>query len=201
MSKDMQAAPPEPMPGGEVRGFSADFRGSEHSLGLDALFDHISDICFFVKDSTGRFVRCNRAFLNLVGRTREEDVLGARDLDFFPASLAENYTNDDRVVLRSGKPLINRIELMRNPNGSNDWFTTTKLPLFDRNGVTIGIAGTTRDVKKTSSVATHFLSWAPVLEVMLSQYSGNHSAAELAAKVGLSVSQFNRQFKDRKSVV
>jgi len=197
MSKDSQAASPGPGPAVGIRGFSADFPGAEHSLGLEALFDHIPDVCFFVKDPAGRFVRCNQAFLNLVGRTREEEVLGARDLDFFPASLAENYMNDDRVVLRSGKPLVNRVELMRNPGGSIDWFTTTKLPLLDRQGLTIGVAGTTRDVKKMNSVAAHFLSWAPVLETMLSEYSDDHSAAELASKVGLSVSQFNRQFKKK----
>jgi PAS domain S-box-containing protein len=195
MPIDLRDASPAPLLGFGACGFSADFQDAQDSLGLDALFDHLPDVYFFVKDAAGRFVRCNPAFLTLVGRAREDEVLGGRDLDFFPPSLAENYMNDDRVVLLSGKPLINRVELMRNPDGSIDWFTTTKLPLLDRNGLTIGVAGTTRDVKKMNTSAAHFLSWAPVLETMLSEYAEPHSVADFAAKVGLSVSQFNRQFK------
>jgi len=165
--------------------------------GFEVLFDHLPDVYFFVKDDRGRFVSCNQAFLGLVGRSREDEVIGFRDSDFFPPSLAENYMNDDRIVLRSGEPILNRVELMRNPDGSIDWYTTTKLPLLDRAGATIGVAGITRDVKKMNSTAAHFLSWAPVLEAMLSNYAEAHSAQDLAAKIGLSVSQFNRQFKKK----
>jgi len=165
--------------------------------GFEVLFDHLPDVYFFVKDDRGRFVSCNQAFLGLVGRSRESEVIGFQDSDFFPPALAENYMNDDRVVLRSGEPILNRVELMRNPDGSIDWYTTTKLPLLDRNGTTIGVAGITRDVKKMNSTAAHFLSWAPVLEAMLSDYAEPHSALDLASKIGLSVSQFNRQFKKK----
>ncbi len=165
--------------------------------GFEVLFEHLPDVYFFVKDECGRFVRCNQAFLGLLGRTREEEVIGFRDSDFFPPSLAENYMNDDRIVLRSGEPILNRVELMRNPDGSIDWYTTTKLPLLDPTGLTIGVAGITRDVKKMNSAAAHFLSWTPVLEAMLSDYAEPHSALDLASKVGLSVSQFNRQFKKK----
>lgn len=165
--------------------------------GFEVLFDYVPDVYFFVKDGGGRFVRCNQAFLGLVGRAREEEVIGFRDSDFFPPGLAENYMNDDRLVLRSGEPIVDRVELMRNPDGSIDWYTTTKLPLLDDKGSTIGVAGITRDVKKTNSATAHFLSWAPVLEAMLSDPAEPHRAEDLAAKVALSVSQFNRQFKKK----
>jgi len=188
----------EPVACLDSRVFARDFLARvAQPIGLDELFDYVPDVYFFVKDDSGRFVRCNQAFLSLVGRTREDEVIGAKDSDFFPASLAENYMNDDRVVLRSGESIIDRVELMRNPDGTIDWYSTTKLPLRDRNGTTIGVAGITRDVKKMNSTAARFLSWAPVLEAMLSEYSEPLSALQLANKVGLSVSQFNRQFKKK----
>jgi PAS domain S-box-containing protein len=168
-----------------------------HPLGLDVLFDYVPDVYFFVKDEQGRFVRCNQAFLSLTGRAHEDEVIGARDLDFFPASLAENYINDDRIVLRSGTSIIDRVELMRNPDGTIDWYSTTKLPLRDLKGVTIGVAGITRDVKKMTSTAAHFLSWAPVLETILSHYAEPLSVTDLAKKAALSASQFSRQFKKK----
>ncbi len=182
----------------DFRRFSRNFLARvAEPTGFDVLFDHVPGVYFFAKDWQGRFVRCNQAFLSLVRRTREDEVIGAKDSDFFPANLAENYMNDDRLVLRSGTAIIDRVELMRNPDGSIDWYCTTKLPLRDHAGVTIGVCGITRDVKKMNSTAARFLSWAPVLETMLSDYAEPLSSADLASKAALSVSQFNRQFKKK----
>lgn len=196
VSKETSAEGAEPVVRLDSRRFSQNFLSRvEQPAGFEVLFDHVPDVYFFAKDAQGRFVRCNQAFLSLVRRTREDEVIGAKDTDFFPASLAENYMRDDRIVLRTGQPILDRVELNRNPDGSIDWFSTTKLPLVDRNGVTIGVCGITRDVKRMNSTTARFLSWAPVLEAMLSDYAEPLAAADLASKVRLSVSQFNRQFK------
>jgi PAS domain S-box-containing protein len=165
--------------------------------GFDVLFEHLSDVYFFVKDGEGRFVRVNQGFVKLVRATREDEVIGSRDSDFFPADLAENYMRDDREVIRSSEPIIDKVELVRNPDGSIDWFCTTKLPLFDRKGLAIGVCGITRDVKKMNTNNARFMSWAPVLETMLNDYAQPLSTAALATKVSLSVSQFNRQFRKK----
>jgi PAS domain S-box-containing protein len=169
----------------------------ESPAGFDVLFEHLSDVYFFVKDGEGRFVRVNQGFVKLVRATREEEVIGARDSDFFPADLAENYMRDDREVIRSSEPIIDKVELVRNPDGTIDWYCTTKLPLFDKKGLAIGVCGITRDVKKMNTNNARFLSWAPVLEIMLNDYAQPLSTAALAAKVSLSVSQFNRQFRKK----
>jgi PAS domain S-box-containing protein len=169
----------------------------ESPAGFDVLFEHLSDVYFFVKDGEGRFVRVNQGFVKLVRCAREEEVIGARDSDFFPADLAENYMRDDREVIRSSEPIIDKVELVRNPDGTIDWFCTTKLPLFDKRGLAIGVCGITRDVKKMNTNNARFLSWAPVLEIMLNDYAQPLSTAALAAKVSLSVSQFNRQFRKK----
>jgi PAS domain S-box-containing protein len=169
----------------------------ESPAGFDVLFEHLSDVYFFVKDGEGRFVRVNQGFVKLVRATREEEVIGARDSDFFPADLAENYMRDDHEVIRSSEPIIDKVELVRNPDGTIDWCCTTKLPIFDKKGLAIGVCGITRDVKKMNTNNARFLSWAPVLEIMLNDYAQPLSTAALAAKVSLSVSQFNRQFRRR----
>jgi PAS domain S-box-containing protein len=165
--------------------------------GFDVLFEHLPDVYFFVKDGEGRFVRVNQGFLKLVRASREDEVIGSKDSDFFPADLAENYMRDDREVIRSSEPIIDKVELVRNPDGSIDWFCTTKLPLFDRKGLAIGVCGITRDVKKMNTNNARFMSWAPVLETMLNDYAQPLSTAALASKVSLSVSQFNRQFRKK----
>ena len=166
-------------------------------VGFEVLFDYLPDVYFFVKDDEGRFVRANRAFVRLVRVSRQEDLIGARDADFFPANWAENYSRDDREVLRRREGIIDKAELVRNPDGSVDWFCTTKLPLLDAQGHAIGVCGIMRDVKKMTTNNERFLSWAPVLEMVLNDYARPLETADLAQKVRLSVSQFNRQFKKR----
>lgn len=163
----------------------------------DVLFDHLSDVYFFVKDAEGRFIRVNRAFLDLVHAASEEDVIGARDADFFPPSLAEGYVRDDREVIRVGQPIIDKAELVRNSDGSVDWFFTTKLPVFDKSSRIIGICGITRDVKKMNVHNAQLLSWAPVVETIVNHYAAPLAMVALASKVEMSVSQFNRQFRKR----
>src|SRR5262245_26747885 len=109
--------------------------------GLERMLDHLPDVYFWVKDARGVFVMCNRAFLSLVGRKAEAEVIGRRDADFFPPDLCENYARDDRAVFESGRPLVDKIELVRNTNGSVDWHTTTKTLVRDRRGRGIAVAG------------------------------------------------------------
>jgi PAS domain S-box-containing protein len=165
--------------------------------GFDVLFDYLPDIYFFVKDADGRFARVNRAFVNLVRASSESDVIGARDADFFPANWAENYTRDDREVLRLGQGIVDKAELVRNADGSVDWFCTTKLPLLDQSGRAVGVCGIMRDVKKMTSNNERLLSWSAVLEMMLNDYASPLGTTLLAQKAALSVSQFNRQFRKR----
>jgi PAS domain S-box-containing protein len=165
--------------------------------GLDVLFDHLPDVYFFVKDREGRFVRCNRAFATLLHAQKADDVLGLRDVDFFPRSLADNYMRDDDIVMKSATAIVDKAELVRTPQGSIDWYNTTKLPLVDASGTVIGLAGVTRDITKMKSTNERFLYWAPVLEAIIENYAEPLPTAYLASKVSLSVSQFDRRFKKR----
>ena len=54
------------------------------------------------------------------------------------------FRRDDTEVLRSGKPMLNSIELFFNRQGIPDWFLTHKLPVRDRRGRVIGIIGVTQ---------------------------------------------------------
>lgn len=163
--------------------------------GIEGLLDLVPDVYFWVKDAHGRFVLCNQALVALVGEKSQANVIGRRDSDFFPAELAATYMSDDRTVLATGEALVDRIELVRNTDGSVDWFDTTKTPVFDRRGRVIGVAGVTRDLKKMHSTNQRFFAMAPVIETIMSDYALPLTVASLAAKVDLSLSQFERQFK------
>jgi PAS domain S-box-containing protein len=182
----------------EKRAFSRSFLSRVESPSrYDVLFEHLSDVYFFVKDAQGRFMRVNRAFLDLVRAASEDAVIGARDCDFFPESLAESYARDDRQVVGLSQPIIDKAELVRNADDSIDWFYTTKLPILDKDSRAIGVCGITRDIRKMNANNEQFLSWAPVLETILNDYASPLRMAVLAEKLDLSVSQLHRQFRKR----
>jgi PAS domain S-box-containing protein len=164
---------------------------------FELLFDYLPDVYFFVKDRAGRFMRCNAAFAHMVCVRAEGDVLGLSDTDFCPSALADSYVHDDRVVMETGAPIINKLELVRTANGSVNWYNTTKLPVLDTNGEVIGVAGVTRDIGKMRLNSERLSYWAPVVEAIIEQYAEPLSMASLAARVSLSVSQFERRFKKR----
>ena len=142
------------------------------------------------------FVSTERSCGSFARKTKE-DVIGARDADFFPASLAESYARDDREVMVHAAAIVDKAELVRTSDGSVDWCCTTKLPLFDKAGRAIGVCGITRDVKRMRVDNAAFFSWAPVVDTMLNEYATSLETPVLARKVALSVSQFNRQFRKR----
>jgi len=162
-----------------------------------AIFAQLPEVCIFVKDLQRRFVHCNLALARRLGCRQAEEVVGQFDEAFSPKHLCEMYAADDGQVLSSGAPLIGKLELVRNHDGSFDWYNTTKMAVRGRDGAIIGLAGVTRDIKAMNSSSTRFLMMAPVLETIMNDYARPLTMAELSAKLGLSVSQFGRQFKKR----
>ena len=100
----------------------------------------------YVKDAQGRFLLNNRAHTRQLGLERSEEVVGRTASDFFPEEMARGFHADDAEVMRSGKPIINRHELVGDENGPLRWLSTTKVPLRDAEGKIIGIVGIGRDI-------------------------------------------------------
>jgi AraC-like DNA-binding protein len=173
------------------------FFAAMHPESCLAIFAQLPDLCVFIKDRQRRFVHCNLALARRLGCRKSEEVVGQFDEAFSPKHLCEMYAVDDGQVLSTGKPLIGKLELVRNQGGSFDWYNTTKVAISGRDGSIIGLAGVTRDIKKMNSSSTRFLVMAPVIETIMNDYARPLTMAELAAKLGLSVSQFGRQFRKR----
>ncbi len=110
---------------------------------LGELLENIPDYIHF-KDHERRFVRVSKAFENLFKRT-EEEILGKRDEDLFPAQIAEETANDDRRVL-AGEKIVNKLEGGEVTDGEEHWVLTTKLPWRDMDGEIRGVYGISREV-------------------------------------------------------
>ena len=114
---------------------------------LRTLIDNMPDN-IFVKDTESRFIVGNIAVAQFMGAKTTDDLLGKTDFDFYPRQLAERYYADDQEVIRSGEPLVGSEEPAVDAAGNRKWYSTTKVPLRDREGRVIGLVGVSRDITK-----------------------------------------------------
>ncbi|HET8608317.1 MAG TPA: diguanylate cyclase [Burkholderiales bacterium] len=112
---------------------------------LDALSDHI-----YVKDLQGRYLLVNEAGLRERNLARLEDIVGKSAHDMLPRDVADRMSAEDRSVIESGRPLVNREATTRFVGAANDdaqrWHITTKIPMRDARGNIIGVLGINRDI-------------------------------------------------------
>jgi PAS domain S-box-containing protein len=112
---------------------------------LRTLIDHLPDY-IYIKDLDSRFVINNQAHAEMLGYNNPDSLVDKTDFDVFPEKMAELYFADEQHVLRTGKALIGREEETISKTGKHQWVSTNKVPLRDREGNIIGVAGMSRDI-------------------------------------------------------
>ena len=159
------------------------------------IFEYAPDLMYFVKNTRGEIVACNRDFAQRMGGEEESEVLGKTAFDLCPRELAEQYTEDDQDVMQSGKDLVNRLELNQASDGELSWFLTTKIPIRGTEGRIVGIAGIARDIAKAQQVLAPYDEFEPVIRFIREHLAESLSVPALAKMAGMSLSRFERRFK------
>jgi len=167
----------------------------DEPLQLARLFEELPDIYFFAKDLAGRFVLSNTATLRALGLRHEGDLIGRTDYDIVPHEIADEYRLADRRVMTTARPVRNVVEPVPNAAGVLNWFVTSKVPLFARDGQVAGVAVAMRDVRSMGAVLGPYAEMTRVIEHIHQHYAEPVEVATLAEKAGLSVRQFERRFK------
>lgn len=160
-----------------------------------ALFDYLPRVYLFVKDQHHRFVKVNRGWLLMHGLTSEPEALGLSDHDFHPPVLAAQYVEEDRRVMAAGRALPDQNWLVRGGDGMPRWYLSTKIPLTDRRGRIIGIAGVMRPSEGTGDAPAGYARLTPALDFVLARYDQQITVAAMASQTHLSVSQLQREFR------
>src|SRR6478752_4511139 len=78
---------------------------------LEQLFDRTPDLAFFIKDASGRYVTVNHSLVERFGLRSKEQMLGRRPCDVCQGDFGRIPTEQDAVVLRTGRPILERLEL------------------------------------------------------------------------------------------
>jgi AraC-like DNA-binding protein len=159
------------------------------------LLDLLPDVAFFMKDRRGRFVMHNRRSCEYCRVASEAETLGKTDYDFFPAGRAKMYVEGDRKVMSSGVPIINAIAPAPEEEGSDRLIVYSKVPVKDRRGRIIGIAGIHREIEGLRAPPKTFGRLSRAVEILHERFAEPLSTRELADMARLSRSQFDRHFR------
>jgi len=120
---------------------------------LGALMGNTPDHIYF-KDADSRFTMISTALARSFGLRDASQAVGKTDFDFFTDDHARPALEDEREIMRSGRPLLEFEEKETWPDGRETWVATTKLPRTDDRGAIVGTFGISRDItarKRTES--------------------------------------------------
>jgi AraC-like DNA-binding protein len=160
------------------------------------LFDYLPGISFFAKNIHFELVCANHSFLERLGIQKENQIIGKSDYDFFPRAMADHFRMDDQAVVDAKKPKTNIVELFINTDGLPDWYLTTKLPVFGKNGEVIGIMGTSHSYKQGKRLIQPLLKVEKAIQFIQDHFREQINIGEIAAQVNLSTRQLDRQFQE-----
>jgi len=100
----------------------------------------------YIKDRQSRFVAASQELANIHGLTHRHELEGKTDFDLFSEEHARQAFDDEQEILRTGKPMIGKVEKETWPDGSTTWAWSTKAPLYLGSGDPVGIMGISRDI-------------------------------------------------------
>lgn len=93
----------------------------------------------WLKDLEGRYVSVNDSFAKSRDR-KVDDIIGKTDFDLYSKKIAEKYIKEDHLIIQTGKPWFFEEKT------DTKWFETFKSPLFDKNGLVIGVTGVSLEI-------------------------------------------------------
>jgi PAS domain S-box-containing protein len=112
---------------------------------LKTLLDNIS-VAIYFKDRQSRFVRYSKSFSQLFRLSSSDALQGKTDLDFFTEAHARPAYEDEQEIIRTGMPIVGKMEKETHLDGRVTWALTNKLPWRDKNGNIIGTFGVSQNI-------------------------------------------------------
>ncbi|MEL6253674.1 MAG: ATP-binding protein [Bacteroidota bacterium] len=99
----------------------------------------------FAKDGEGKFTLANKAMAQNMGRSTEE-LIGKYDEHIFYTEENRQSYEDDISVLKEGKTIDRKEELLVNSKGERRYFQTIKKPIYNENWEITGMLGVATDI-------------------------------------------------------
>ena len=112
---------------------------------IETIMEHSEDT-FYFKDKDSRFLFISKAVASRLGIDNPDSVIGKTDFDLFKESHASKAYQDEQYIIKTGKPILGKVEMETWLDGSVAWVSTSKYPLLDSSGNIIGTWGVSRNI-------------------------------------------------------
>jgi len=162
---------------------------------IEAMFDHVPDIVFCIKDRAGRYVLMSKACVERCGLNNKQDAIGKTAFALFPAPMAERYARQDEQLFKNGKPIVDSLDLTVYRDHSTGWCLSMKQPLYDKSGDIIGLACLSKDLVEPSRARLIDSDFSAAVDMMRERYAESLRVEDMARHAKLSVPQFERRMK------
>ncbi len=111
----------------------------------------------YVKGLDHRFIVTNQNVAHHHGRSRPSQMRGLSDFDLTTADRAKELHAAERHIMQTGIG-VEQFEEFLSELGDGRWFSTSKVPLRDRQGNLIGLAGVTVDITDRKMLEAQLVS-------------------------------------------
>jgi AraC-like DNA-binding protein len=162
---------------------------------LISLYDELPGILFWMKDAQLRLLEVNTAFAIWVNLPKCS-ILGKTDADLYFPELARGFMTDDAAVLRTGKAITRKGELLTNRFGIPEWRSISKRPVFDNTGKTVATIGISRPLQAGQEpLPAQFEAIRRIMVQARAALAEGIDVPQLAAWAGMSPATLNRLFR------
>lgn len=147
----------------------------KQALLFKKLMENLPDSIFF-KDLESKFLAINDACAKKFGLKDPEEAIGKTDFDFFDEEHAQDAFNDEQRIIETEEPIVNKVEkeILEHENNSakEHWASTTKLPLYNEEGIVVGTFGITRDITTEEEAKNRLKHNTEIIEKLSKQVPG-----------------------------
>ncbi len=145
---------------------------------LRALMDNSEDRIYF-KDTASRFIRGSTSLARLFKMQNVDELVGKCDRDFFGGEHAREAFEDEQTIIRTGEPIVGKVEKEIWPDGHLTWALSSKMPFCDLRGEVVGTFGISKDVTALKEAQTRL----DEMHLQLVDASRQAGMAEVATRV------------------
>ncbi|MBN2484798.1 MAG: PAS domain-containing protein [Bacteroidales bacterium] len=112
---------------------------------IDTLLKYSQQHIYF-KDKESKFIKVSNSMIKNFNVSSVEEIYGKSDFDFFATEHAQQAYDDEMEIIKTGKPILNKVEKETRPDGTITYVSTSKMPLYDHKKQIIGTFGISTDI-------------------------------------------------------
>jgi len=104
-----------------------------------------------------------------MGLRDPSEAVGKTDLDFYNEEFAKEALQDEETIIKTGQPLLGKVEKIVDRNRNTRWVSATKVPIKDKNGNITGLVGISRDITKLKLMEEKLKRYTEHLEELVEE--------------------------------